>query len=86
MESFIDSGSIIRLGLISLDASILRRYLFKLANFLQNKLQNRRYKLILKRRDVVNNKMSVSNFLNLVIIFIMRVFLRATVKVFLYVK
>jgi glycosyltransferase len=86
MESFIDSGSIIRLGLISLDASILRKSLFKLANFLQNKLQNRRYKLILKSRDMVNNKMSVSNFLNLVIIFIMRIFLRATVKVFSYVK
>tara|TARA_B110000003_G_scaffold276558_1_gene323866 strand:- start:4660 stop:5643 length:984 start_codon:yes stop_codon:yes gene_type:complete len=86
MESLIDSGSIIRPGLISLDASILRKLLFKLANFLQNKLQNRRYKLILKSRDMVNSKMSVSNFSNLVIIFIMRIFLRATVKVFSYVK
>ena len=86
MDSFLQTGPITRSELVNSDASILRRKLFFLADSLQNKLQAKRYKLIIQSDDAIDSKKKIFYSFPLLTIFVMRVCLRCIVMAFSHVR
>ena len=86
IESFLQTGPITRSELINSDVSVLRRKLFRLADKLQNKLQAKRYNLLIQSNNTTAKKTSDFCSIPLAKIFMMRVCLKCIVTVFSHVR